>query len=43
MWNGFRLEAWAALGFALLAARVLGFSLLLPRSEGQIKDRGDRG
>ena len=43
MWNGFRLEAWAALGFAVLAALVLGFSLLLPRSEGQTKDSGDRG
>jgi hypothetical protein len=30
MWNGFRLEAWAALGFAMLAALALVVSLLLP-------------
>jgi phosphatidylglycerol:prolipoprotein diacylglycerol transferase len=40
MWNGFRLEAWAALGLAVLSALVLGFSLLLPRSERRAKDRG---
>ena len=39
MWNGFRLEAWAALGFAALAALALGFSLLLPGAQRT----GDRG
>jgi prolipoprotein diacylglyceryltransferase len=33
MWNGFRLEAWVALGFAVLAALVLVVSLLLSMFE----------
>lgn len=45
MWNGFRLEAWAALGFAILAVLLLVISLLLSRNqpktdEGRIGHRG---
>ena len=39
MWNSFRLEAWAALGSAALAALVLVVSLLLSKRERQTKDR----
>jgi phosphatidylglycerol:prolipoprotein diacylglycerol transferase len=39
MWNGFRLEAWAALGFAVLAALALGISLLLPKRDRPTKVR----
>jgi phosphatidylglycerol:prolipoprotein diacylglycerol transferase len=38
MWNGFRLEAWAALGFATLAALALVVSLIMPRRERQVDE-----
>lgn len=45
MWNGLRLEAWAALGFVVLAALLLVVSPLFHRDErkideGRIADRG---
>jgi phosphatidylglycerol:prolipoprotein diacylglycerol transferase len=41
MWNGFRLEALAALGFTALAALVLVVLLLLPRDTRQTDDEID--